>query len=63
MISFLVFILGMIWLLITGLAYLLAWVFNATFCIAWVVKILAVSGILAFLFDIFTSYKGNEHWF
>lgn len=63
MVAFLVFVLGMIWLLITGLGYLLAWIFSTTFGIVWVIKVLAVCLILAFLFDIFTSYKGNEDWF
>lgn len=63
MVAFLVFVLGMIWLLITGLGYLLAWIFTAMFGIVWVIKVLLICLMFAFLFDIFTAYKGNENWF
>lgn len=63
MVAFLVFVLGMIWLLITGLCYLLAWIFSATFGIVWVIKVLLICLIFAFLFDVFKLYKGNERWF
>jgi len=63
MVAFLVFILAMIWLLITGLGYLLAWIFSATFGIVWVIKVLLICLVFAFLFDVFALYKGNERWF
>lgn len=63
MVTFLLFVLGMIWLLITGLGYLLAWIFSATFGIVWIIKVLAICLVFAFLFDVFKLYKGNERWF
>lgn len=63
MVAFLVFVLGMIWLLITGLCYLLAWIFSTTFSIVWVIKVLLICLVFAFLFDVFKLYKGNESWF
>lgn len=63
MVAFLVFVLGMIWLLITGLCYLLAWIFSVTFGIVWVIKVLLICLVFAFLFDVFKLYKGNERWF
>lgn len=63
MVAFLVFVLGMIWFLITGLGYLLAWIFSTTFSIVWVIKVLLICLMFAFLFDVFKLYKGNENWF
>lgn len=49
--------------IVTGWAAIWAWIFTAEMCAAWVVKVWLVTGILGFLVDTFTSYKGNSAWY
>lgn len=51
------------WALVTLVAWVLSIVFAAALTIWWVLKVWAVICILAFLWDIFSSYKGNKDWY
>lgn len=48
---------------VIGVAALFALMFGVIVTALWVTKVWAVIAILALLFDIFTSYKGNSKWF
>lgn len=63
MIHFIVALLFIAWCAVEFVAWVLSLIFTVAMSAVWVAKVAAIGLIIGFLVDIFTAYKGNEHWF
>ena len=63
MLLFLMILVVLSWGLVTFVAWLLSIVFGVALTLVWVLKVWIVLMLLGFLWDIFTSYKGNMDWY
>ena len=63
MLLFLMILVVLSWGLVTFVAWLLSIAFGVALTLVWVLKVWIVLMLLGFLWDIFTSYKGNMDWY
>ena len=63
MLLFLMILVVLSWGLVTFVAWLLSIVFGAALTLVWVLKVWVVLMLLGFIWDIFSSYKGNMNWY